>query len=905
MRKCFLLLISLLIVSAAGAAPLAGEIAHYPMREGTGTQIFEAKKRLPPGNIKRSFWTVRDTLPLVDFGGMKTSSTATVHLPEIKIENDFTIAVWINAYWWKNNWATLVYRSDATYGLRGNRSCPGQLHFRVKEPGVRRGANLMSNMVLERNKWYHVAAVFKAGQYMRLYINGKLDSQMTEKVPGKLGDDKSRFRLGGSKNNYFAGTMTDLHFYNRALTDADIAYLYKQENRFTVDTGDEKKLLPVKPALQFAKSGMQLDILPGGAMEIADGNSRYRVESMYSYPSEPRMKFNYIDAQNESKNEKSWQLKFAKKSTDKIEFTAQGSTLQLQRTVEFMDDNRVRISDKFINPTDKDQAVVFYHRITPFNKAEGNHWYLYGQEKARSPWDARLASANPTGFIKFGEKALAFVAEDDIFRCHLTAAVRDRSDGRMEFDFGSNRIGVPAGKSHTIEYTLYLLKGDYFDFINRLRKDWNVPVQTLNGPFGLIRIGAFRSEVYKRFAADPEAFRKEFIRRNMRIITLNPWFNYHDGDIYKDWNDYKDHMQKAMKIIREANPEAKFLASLETYTYCIGEEDFTTPPPEGFSWEKVTAGTQQRVKESPWKDSASYNKQGKINLYSMNRNLAGRKRNSLPLSVHPVRGSHFYHVRLKEFDFLLDEVKMDGIYQDMFGFSAPNNIVFHKWDGFSVVVRPNGTIGEKYTQMAPLTAPARADWLRKIISKGKLALTNFGAPTTRELQTIPYMNFCEAAGKGVGRQNLDSIPPDSSGCAMNQLSTPLAYGPHRSEEIDAVRLMARVRAYLRYGCLYIHTSFRNSFPASGPKSGEYGPINHMYPITPIELHRGWVKGKERIVSCVSYKTIWQKESQPRALRFDAVGREIPVGDAVKISGKNGNWNIEVKIDDWKEFLILE
>ena len=157
----------------------------------------------------------------------------------------------------------------------------------------------------------------------------------------------------------------------------------------------------------------------------------------------------------------------------------------------------------------------------------------------------------------------------------------------------------------------------------------------------------------------------------------------------------------------------------------------------------------------------------------------------------------------------------------------------------------------------------------------------------------------------MGRQNLDVIPPDASGCTMNHLSTPLALGPHRSEEINAVRLMTRVRAYLRYGTLIVHTSLRNSFPESGPTSGEYGPINHMFPITPVELHRGWVKGKERIVSCVSYQTVWDRQERPRALRFDAVGRDIPVKDAVKITGRPGNWNIEVKIDDWKEFLIIE
>jgi len=904
MKRICLLLLGAWTAAVAAAAPLSGEIAHYPMREGKGDKVFEAQKRLPAGKIRKSFWTLRDNLSFVDFGGMKSSVEASVELPEINFDGDFTIAVWVNAYWWKNNWACLVYRSDATYGLRGNLSNPGQLHFRVKEPGVKRGSNLMSNMILDRNQWYHVAAVFKAGKYMRIYIDGKLDSEMTEKVPAKIGRDKKHFRLGNSgKGGNFAGTLTDLHLYNRALDAKEIAYLYKSENRFEAKTDNEKAMTEVKPIMQFANKNMTLNVLPGGAMDISCGNSRYRVGSMYSYPAEPEMKFNNLDAVAAG-NEKSWKVKAVKKNDNTFVISAQGSTLNLQRTVEVFADGRVKVSDKFINPTREDQAVVFYHRITPFASVKGNYWYLHGQEMARSPWDGRLASANPTGFMKFGSKALAFVAEDDIFRCHLSSVVRDRSDGRIDFNYGSAHIGVPAGKSHTLEYTLYLMEGDYFDFINRLRKDWKVPVLTLNGPFGSIRTAAHRSEVYRRLKDDPEAFCKEFARRNMRIVIINPWFNYWDGNIFKDWNDYKKHMQQVIKTLRSVNPEIKILTPLETYTYCLGEEDFTTPAPAGFEWNKLTPGTVKRIKESPWRDSATYGKYGNMSLYPMSP-VPGAVRKYIPLMVHPEKGNHFYNLRKKEIAFLLDEVGVDGIYQDMFGFSAPSDIKHHVWDGYSISVLPNGKINEKYTHMGPLTAVARADWLRMILGRGKLALTNFGAPTTRELQTIPYMNFCEAAGKGVGRQNLDSIPPDASGCTMNHLSTPLALGPHRVEEIDAVRLMARVRAYLRYGTLYVHTSLRNSFPQSGPKSGEYGPINHMYPITPVELHRGWVKGKERIVSCVSYETIWERREAPKALRFDAVGREIPVKDAVKISGKPGAWNIEVKIDDWKEFLIIE
>ena len=895
-------LLAVMLITAGVSWQLAAkEIAHYTLRDGQGTLAAEKGNKLPPGKIRNSFWMKMDGCKLMDFGGMKHSKNASVELPKIDFTGEFSIAIWVRAYWWQDNWAPIVFRSDNTYGLRNNKNNPGQLHFRVKDKNVKRGANLMSDTILERNRWYHIAVTFTPGKSMRLYINGRLDAEMTERIPQNLAVDKNKFRLGGTgKNNFFAGTLSDLHFYDHALTEQEIMKLYRNENRF--GTAVESLFPYPEKGKVVATLGKNLKVYSSGALALKSGNNEYRIDSIYSYPDKPVMNFNAFTAAPIKEGEKSWQVKTREIDNATVEITAAGSKYSVKRLVKALPDGRVNIKETFTNITDSDQGLVFFHRINP--QTPVTNWNLYGQENAFSAGDGRIMSANPTIYIAQGNDAVAIVAEDDIFRCHLNSSVIDLKKGKKRFDFGC-RFGIPAGKSHTLEYTLYSMKGDYFDFLNRLRKDWKVPVLTLNGPYGLVRTAAQRSEVYRAHLADENKFRKAFERRNMKIITLNPWFHYWDGTVFATREEFKKHMQQVMKNIRKVNPEAKFLASLETYTYCLGETDFSDKADPGFSWTKLTDATVKRVMNSPWRDSATPSATRPIGLAPIGKIEGTERRPGLNLKVHPVRGNHFYKVRMEEFDFLIDEVGFDGIYQDMFGFSAPHSVIYNSWDGFTVALKPDGTIANKMTHLAPLTAPGRADWLRKIIGKGKIALTNFGAPTTRELQTIPYYNFCEAAGRGVGRQNLDSIPPDSSGCVMNQLSTPLAYGPHRHEEIDAVRLMARVRAYLRYGCLYIHTSFRNSFPETGPNSGEYGPINHMYPITPVELHRGWVKGKERIVSCVSYKTLWNRAEKPAALRFDAVGRAVPVKDAVKISGKPGAWQIEVKINDWKEFLILE
>ena len=900
MKKWTAMALAVLTAAGTGFPSIGSEIGYYPLQDGSGTEAKEAHGKLPPAKIRKTFWMSLDGLKLIDFGGMKNSRQASVDFPRIDFTGEFSIAVWVRPYWWNANWAPVVYRSDATYGLRNNRNQPGQLHFRVKDRNSQRGINLMSSTILERNSWYHVAAVFKPGKFMRLYINGKLDSETTQQIPKELTVDKNRFKLGGvgGKDNYYAGLVSDLHFYDHALSGAEVLELYRKENRYgaAVETG---KKYP-ETGRTAAKIAPHAEIFEAGAIGFVSGNSRCRIDSVYSYPSSPVMEFNSFAAAPVP-GEKDWKPVVKALDRSSAEVSANGRLCSVRRTVKALPDGRLRVTETITNRSDSDQAMIIFHRLTPEKKP--TEWYLFGQENCASAGDSRMMSANPTLYVRTGDDAAALVAEDDIFRCTLTAHAASLEQGRRRFDFGC-RIGIPAGKSHTLEFTVYPMRGGYFDFINRLRKDWQVPVQTLNGPFGLVRTAAQRSEVYRKFAADKPAFKREFERRNMRVITLNPWFNYWDGKIFPDRESFKRHMQQAMRTIREVNPEAKFLVSLESYVYCLSDSDFTMPAKPGFSWTEITPQTVERMKNSPWMDSVRPSATKKIQLYPLSP-VDGKTSQRLALCVYPERGNHFYKVRLEEFDFLLDEVGFDGIYQDMFGFSSPNFMLFDRWDGFSVSIRPDGTLGRKMCHMGPLSAPARADWLRKIIGKGKIALTNFGAPTTRELQTIPYWNFCEAAGRGVGHQDLDSIPPDASGCAMNQLSTPLAYGPHRQEETDAVRVMKRIRAYLRYGCLYIHTSFRNSFPETGPKGGGYGPVNHMYPITPVELQRGWVKGKERIVSCVSYRTKWDRMAKPQALRFDAVGRDKPVGSAVKIGGKPGAWEIEVKIDDWKEFLILE
>jgi hypothetical protein len=125
-----------------------------------------------------------------------------------------------------------------------------------------------------------------------------------------------------------------------------------------------------------------------------------------------------------------------------------------------------------------------------------------------------------------------------------------------------------------------------------------------------------------------------------------------------------------------------------------------------------------------------------------------------------------------------------------------------------------------------------------------------GAPWTRTLSRLKFPAFTETG----------SI----SHCRKMLLYSPIALGDHLTErsEKDAYRVMLRA---LDYGCLYAWYG-SNVFP-------EYKTLTEqMYPITPMEIHRGYVIGRERIITNRSGLFGWDDGSDFDGYVYDRDGR---------------------------------
>ena len=79
--------------------------------------------------------------------------------------------------------------------------------------------------------------------------------------------------------------------------------------------------------------------------------------------------------------------------------------------------------------------------------------------------------------------------------------------------------------------------------------------------------------------------------------------------------------------------------------------------------------------------------------------------------------------------------------------------------------------------------------------------------------------------------------------------------------------------------------------------------SHMFPITPLEIHAGYVLGRERIITKTSGLFGWGDMSGHEVHVYDDTGREVPDFNAPRVVGDNAAWT-ELRIaEDWSAAIV--
>jgi hypothetical protein len=157
---------------------------------------------------------------------------------------------------------------------------------------------------------------------------------------------------------------------------------------------------------------------------------------------------------------------------------------------------------------------------------------------------------------------------------------------------------------------------------------------------------------------------------------------------------------------------------------------------------------------------------------------------------------------------------------------------------------------------------------------GHVLIAN-GQPHTRTMTGLHFPRFVETG----------SI----SNCARAQLYSPIGLGDHLTErsEQDAYRVMLRA---LDFGCLYYWYNDLTVIPTH-PHLTAY-----MFPTTIMELHEGYVIGRERILTNRSGRFGWGDAAEFDVHVFDDQGREVPEFKAVKVV-QDGKTFVELRLPE--------
>jgi len=449
------------------------------------------------------------------------------------------------------------------------------------------------------------------------------------------------------------------------------------------------------------------------------------------------------------------------------------------------------------------------------------------------------SSQNPTTFGASQHAGLGLLPRDDVFRIHVANYAMNGMLGLAD-----NNLVIPPGKEYSAKWLIVPTAApDYWRFINAARRMMNANF-TIDGGFAFLRAGDITRKWTDELTTNFLTFKDpDYVCSGISHLTVNGEPCH--GTAFQQVPH--DSFREAFARWRGLYPNADYLV----YFHCF--LDVTEDGPERFA------------------DSRTLGTDGKQGDYGNPR---------LRLFI-PAENNSYGPAVAKNVDIILDEIGADGVYWDEHEYSRAMYHFGEPWDGVSGDIDPKTMdIVRLKSSVTLLSEPWRVALARRILSRGPLI--GNGAPFTQAMAGLRFPCFVETG----------SI----TNCTHNHLYSPIALGDHLTErsELDAYRNML---AALDYGCVYHWYNDVLVIPT------HYHLTRYMYPITPLELHEGYIIGNERIITNRSGLFGWGDNSNHEVHVFNDEGREVEGFEAPLITLEDKTCT-ELRIgEDWSAAII--
>jgi hypothetical protein len=552
-------------------------------------------------------------------------------------------------------------------------------------------------------------------------------------------------------------------------------------------------------------------LLPGGGVRVQLGESRFDLTTRLSYP---RAGYNLLvpGEQAEGSGQAGWQVQTTV-TAEGGEVQAAGPDYRLHRKVR-VTSRKVEISDQIVNQhPERPLGLLVEHGANLKDLPQATVRLAGNADPAINEY---YSPGNPSVYLRLENQGLGLLCEDDVFRNQATLfydAEREAAGLRTD------KLWLPGGGSYTLKWSIYpVASDDYYDFINLVRHDWGSNY-TVEGPW------TFFYNPDAILAVPVEELRAQFQKLGLRYACYcGGWVDpRHDpgrigfgtGVLDPYWADFRGRLRDAAARIREAAPGCKVLI------YYDSQRDTSEGGAERFQ------------------DSWLTNEQGQ----QLTTEWGGRY--SLTHSVVATLDNSFGQAMLQAVDRYMDELEPDGLYWDeMEGVSYGNPLItYNMADGYSCQLNPQTLEIEREIGLTTLLGEGhRKAVINRVRARGGTMMGN-GPTCTRGLLEL-------------NPQRMVEIQHNDYWCFEGNLDSPLGYASGRMDFGNWIRA-------LRLATLLVGT--RHTY--------EHEISPYVFPFTPIELHSGYLSGRERIITLHEGNYGWPGERCLVQVRhFDTEGK---------------------------------
>jgi hypothetical protein len=208
-----------------------GMIGHWHFDQPAGnTQAYDsvnANSAALTGMDATTDWTSGAIGNALDFDGSNDQATASVG--QAAGATELTMSIWAKRAAGNQDhaglWIHRVGTSADVTGFNVAVNSSNKVQFRIMGTGL----DSPNGDFPADGQWHHLVGTWKAGQFMRLYIDGDLVSSSTVAPSGGLtASDLWRFGFDpAASTRYFAGQLDDGALWSRALSQMEVQWLYE------------------------------------------------------------------------------------------------------------------------------------------------------------------------------------------------------------------------------------------------------------------------------------------------------------------------------------------------------------------------------------------------------------------------------------------------------------------------------------------------------------------------------------------------------------------------------------------------------------------------------------------------------------------------------------------------------